>query len=357
MARKRRRYIKKKSAKTGLPPGSLVLVGDEQEEKVKISVVRYSESSVESVESCMPEQCGTVPGQITWVRVCGLKDSGVIKNIGDMFGIHPLTMEDIMNTDHLPKMNNFGEYIFIILKSLHEDNPGDGEVDSQQVNVILGRDYVISFQEKDDDLFKPIMYRLKTETARFHDLGTGYLAYALIDVVVDNYFEVLEKIDNAIYSLEEVTSSQYDEGTLQTIRALRREVITVRRAAWPLREVISNLQKRETNLIKESSSVYLSDVYDHVVQIIDTTETFREILSNIFDIFLTGISNRINAVMKVLASIATIIMPMTLVTGLYGMNFKFMPELRWKFGYPMAISLMIFFAVTMFLTFKKNKWL
>ncbi|HOX28565.1 MAG TPA: magnesium/cobalt transporter CorA [bacterium] len=371
------RLRKKRAGKEGLPPGTLVHIGRDRDFKVSMTVTRYDASGVMTTPAGTAEEC--LPGsdgRLTWVNVNGVHDAEIIKSLGKAFGIHALALEDIMDTDHSPKMDNYGNYIFIEMKSIDHapkncdgsktvceaEDPRDavrgiGDIVSNQVCLILGPDYVISFLETEDDFWKPIRDRLSADTNTFATSGAGYLAYALMDLVVDHYFTSLERIDEEIYELEETTASAYDTTHLKLIQRLRREVIFVRRAAWPLREVISVLQKRETPLISPSTAVYLNDLYDHVVQIIDTTETFREVLSNIFDIFLTSNSNRINEIMKVLAVIATGILPLTLITGLYGMNFDFMPELHWRWGYPMAVVLMLTIGITMVIVFKKRRWI
>lgn len=351
------RHIKKRSKKTGLPPGALVHIGEPSLENVRITVTRYSETEcvkkeVKTLDDCAP----SVDGRITWISVAGVQEAEIIRKIGECFHIHPLILEDIMNTDQMTKMNRFGDHVFVVMKSFLDGKPGEEGIRSQQVSFVLGSNYILSFQEMPEDLFTPVRGRLEVDTAQFWKMGAGYLAYCLMDIAIDNYFSVLEKLDDAIYELEELTTSEFGEDALKRIKTCRRNVIAVRRAAWPLREVISSLWKRESGFVTEAASVYFSDIYDHVVHVIDTTETFREVLSNIFDIYLTSISNRINAVMKVLAAIATIILPMTLVTGLYGMNFEHMPELKWQYGYPMSLGIMFAIAAGMLAYFKKMKW-
>lgn len=352
------KHNRKRSKKTGLPPGSLVHIGAQRTQATKVTVARYDENGCEeatldSLDKFSPEK----DSRFTWINVSGVHEPEVMKMVGDIFHIHPLTLEDIMNTDHITKLNDFDDYLFIVMKTFCEEAGHCGEMKQEQVSLLLGRNYLISFQESATGIFDPIRKRLRAEHATFTKIGPGYLAYCLMDIIIDIYFETLERIDDAIYELEEITTSQHNEESMKRIQSLRRETILVRRAAWPLREVINSLQRRENGLISEATRVYLSDIYDHVVQVIDTTETFREILSNIFDIYLTGISNRMNSVMKMLAIIATAIMPMTLITGLYGMNFENMPELKWRFGYPVALTAMAVIATTMILIFKKKKWI
>jgi magnesium transporter len=353
---------KKRSKKTGMAPGSLVYVGDMIPDKIKITVTRYSETDFHEIEAKTIEEClPDTDGHITWIDVVGVNEPETIRRIGEKFNIHALTLEDIMDTDHRPKMDDHDEYLFIILKHFSCGNMCDmnnqDELDDLQVSFLLGSNYLISFQEADDNLFGPIRERLRAGVAKFWQMGAGYLAYSLMDIAVDNYFTILEKLDEAINVLEETAATSYDTETMRHIQTLRRRVISVRRAAWPLREVISRLERSETHLIAESSNIYFKDLYDHIIQIMDTSETFREILSNIFDIYLSSVNNKMNEIMKMLTIIATIMMPMTFVAGLYGMNFKYMPELSKHWGYPMALCIMISIAGGMLVFFRKKKWL
>lgn len=352
------RHMKRRAKKTGLPPGSLTHVGEAVVGAAKITVTRYSEDKFEVFEAKGAKECRPHPegGSVTWVNVAGVHDPEIIHAIGTAFKLHPLTMEDIMNTDHLTKIDFIENYIFLVLKNIVCNHGSKDSSVSQQVSLVLGPGWAISFQETDEDLYGPLRNLLKADRATFAKYGAGYLLYRLIDIVVDDYYCSLEKIDEEIYMLEEDTTSRYHEGHMQKIQGLRRQVVVVRRAAWPLREVISMLQKRESSLIAESNSIYFADIYDHVVQVIDTTETFREVLSNVFDIYLTYVSNGINEVMKVLTIIATIMMPLTFIAGVYGMNFKNMPEISWRYGYPAALIAMAAVAISMLLFFRKKKW-
>lgn len=351
------KHRKKRSKKSGLPPGTLLHIGEQNAERVKITLTRfsetqYNESEAKTVEECLP----TGDGQITWITVHGVHDAEVILKIGEQLRIHPLNQEDIMNTDHRPKLEDHGEYLFIVFKQFEIVTEKPIDVTARQVSLILGKDYVVAFLELTEDVFSPVRERFRTNLERYVKMGAGYLAYCLIDVIVDNYFTILERFDDEIDVMEEKSSSEHITGALQELQSLRREIISVRRGVWPLREVISAIQKRESPLIAESAAVYYSDIYDHVIQVMDTTETFREILSNIFDIYLSSINNRMNEIMKVLTIIATVMLPLTFVVGLYGMNFKYMPELKTHWGYPAVLFFMAAIATTMLTIFKKKKW-
>jgi magnesium transporter len=265
-------------------------------------------------------------------------------------------LEDILNSDQRPKVDDFGDYLFIILKMLHHDEKTN-EVIAKQISLILGDSYVISLHECEEDFFAHLRPRLNTEGSRIRREKADYLAYALLDLIVDHYFLVLEQLGEVVEDLEEELVTDPGPATLNKIYHLKRDTILIRRAIWPLREVVSKLEKSDSPLIKESTVLYLRDVYDHVTIIMDSIETYRDILSGILDIYLSSISNRLNEVMKVLTIIATIFIPLTFIAGVYGMNFKNMPELEYHWGYHACLLGMILIAGGMLVFFKKKGWL
>ena len=348
----------KRSKKAGLPPGTLVHIGKKKTEKVKITVIDYDEKNfwekdVKTVEECFPFKDKPT---VTWINIDGIHDVEIIEKIGKHFGVHPLLLEDIMNSEQRPKMEDFEEYIFIVLKMLRYDEKQD-EIKSEQVSLILGSNFIVSFQEMEGDVFNLVRERIRNEKGRIRKMKADYLAYTLIDAVIDNYFIILEKTGEKIGDMEDELVTNPTPGTLQTIHNLKREMIFLRKSVWPLREVINGMQKAESPLIKESTGIYLRDVYDHTIQVIDTIETFRDMISGMLDIYLSSISNKMNEVMKVLTIIATIFIPLTFVAGLYGMNFKYMPELEWHFGYFAILLLMIIIGISMVFYFRRKKWL
>jgi magnesium transporter len=350
--------ITKRSEKRGLPPGTLVHVGEKKAEEVKISIIDYDEAHVEEKEAKNVEECFPFKDKptVTWINIDGLHEVKIIEQLGEHFGLHPLLLEDILHTDQRPKMEDFGAYIFFVLKMLYHDGAAD-EITAEQVSLILGSNFVISFQEREGDVFNFVRERIKTKKGRIRKAGADYLAYALIDAIVDNYFIVLEKIGEKIEEIEEELVTNPVPETLQTIHSLKRGMIFLRKSVWPLREVISTLERAESPLIQETTGIYLRDVYDHTIQVIDTIETFRDMISGMLDIYLSSISNKMNEVMKVLTIIATIFIPLTFIAGIYGMNFQYMPELGWRWGYPLVWLVMSTILVTMVVYFRRKKWM
>ena len=353
------RLTKQRSKKAGLPPGSLVHIGEKKGDRTKVAILDYDEAHVQEKEVETIEECFIFKDQptVTWIDVDRIDHVETIEKLGECYGLHPLVLEDILNTDQRPKMEEYDSYSFIVLKMLYYRDQS-GQVDAEQVSLILGKNFVLSFQEgKEGDVFGPLRDRIRSGKGRIRKMGADYLAYAMIDAIVDHYFIILEKLGERIESLEEALVAQPTTGTLKEIHSLKREMIFLRKAVWPLREVISSLTRGESPLIQESTRIYLRDVYDHTIQVIDTIETFRDIVSGMLDIYLSSVSNRLNAVMKVLTIIATVFMPLTFLAGVYGMNFKHMPELEWTWGYPALWLVMIAIGVVMLVYFRKKKWL
>ena len=344
--------------KVGLPPGTLVHVGEKKTEKVKITIIdydvkNYQEKEVERIEECFLFKDKPT---VTWINIDGLQEINIVEKIGAHFGIHPLILEDILHTGQRPKGEDLGDYLFIVLKMIYHDENED-EIIGEQVSLILGQNYVISFQEREGDIFNPIRERIRNSKGRIRKGGADYLAYALVDAVVDHYFVILEKLGERIESLEEELVTNPTPETLQIIHKLKRNLIFLRKSVWPLREVINALERGESPLITNSTGIYLRDVYDHTIQVIDTIETFRDMVSGMLDIYLSSVSNRMNEVMKVLTIMATIFIPLTFIAGIYGMNFKFMPELEWHWGYPTALIVMLGVVGFMVMYFRRKRWL
>ena len=347
----------KRSKKTGLPAGSLIHVGKAGED-VHINVIDYDEKTLEETEVKTVEECIPFKDKktVTWINVCGLSQTDVLERLGKVFGLHPLVMEDILNTEQRPKMEDFGDYVYIVLRMLRRDG-GQDKISAEQVSLILGSNFVISFQETEGDVFDPIRERIRSGKGRLRAAGTDHLAYALIDIIVDNYFVILETLGEKIETLEENLMARPTPKTLHELYGLKRSMIFLRKSVWPLREVVSGLQRTDSPLIEATTGIYLRDVYDHTIQVIDTIETFRDMLSGLLDIYLSSISNRMNEVMKILTVISTIFIPLTFITGIYGMNFRYLPELEWHWGYPAVLAIMFVIVVCMLIFFRRKRWL
>ena len=347
----------KKASKFGTPPGTLIHIGKQKMENVHISVIDYNETTIDEREVSSVEECKryTETSTVTWINIDGIHDPVVMEDFGKYFGLHSLLLEDIMNTNQRPKVEDYGSYIYFVLKMIYLEN---GErICDEQVSIILGKNYVITFQERTGDVFNTIRQRLRNGKGRIRKSNADYLAYALVDSIIDHYFVILEKVGDSLEDLEEEVVQNPTTQTLQNIHRMKRKMIGLRKSVWPLREVISFMERSETDLIDPSIDIYLRDVYDHTIQVIDTLESYRDMVSGLLDIYLSSISNKMNEVMKVLTIIATIFIPLTFLAGIYGMNFAFMPELQWKYGYFAVLFVMLVIFIGMIRYFKKRKWL
>jgi len=313
----------------------------------------FDEKETKTVDECFPLRAKPA---INWINIDGVHKLDAIEKVGKYLKVHPLVLEDIMHTGQRPKMEDFDDYLFVVLKMLQYDDETK-ETKTEQVSLILSTNCVVSFQENEGDVFDIIRDRIRTDRGRTRKMGADYLAYSLIDAIVDNYFLVLEKIGEQIEDIEEDLIKNPTPAVLHTIHRLKRELIYLRKSVWPLREVISRLERWESPLIDKGIEIYLRDVYDHTIQVIDSLETFRDMLSGMLDIYLSSVSNRMNEVMKVLTIIATIFIPLTLITGIYGMNFRYMPELNSPWGYPIVYVAMLVVSGIMLMYFRRKKWL
>jgi len=352
------RFHKKRSVKAGLPPGSLVHIGEPSQEKVHISVLGYSqdgvkESHFEQVDRYLEHPCDSA---VVWVNVEGVHDVELIRSLGEKHNFHPLVLEDIVNTVQRPKIEDYGDYLFIVVKMLRPTE--EGSFSSEQLSIILGPDYLFTFQEGiEGDVFNPVRDRIRSGKGKICGMGADYLAYSLIDAIVDGYFSVLEVFGERIVDVEEELTLTPDQKSLHQIIIMKKEIIYLRKSVWPLREAISFMERGDSNLLHDSTRLYFRDVYDHTVQVIDTVETYRDLLSGMLDLYLSSISNRTNEVMKFLTVVGTIFLPLTFLVGVYGMNFKHMPELEWPNGYFILWGLMIAMALLMVVYFRKKRWL
>lgn len=353
-----RKLVKTGSKRAGSAPGTLVHVGEKRSEQAKISLLDYdlshlAEKSLDAIEDAFPLKDEPT---CTWINIDGLHDIELIEKIGRHFQIHPLTLEDIVNTGQRPKLEPYDQYLYIVLKMLHYQDD-TGEVKAEQISLVLGERFLISFQEVEGDVFAMVRDRIRKGRGRIRRGGCDYLAYALMDAIVDHYFVILEKTGERMESLEESLLGEPRSETLQAIHDMKREMIFMRKQVWPLRELVNGLAKAESDLIQEGCGLFFRDVYDHTVQIIDTIESYRDLLSGMIDLYLSTISNRMNEVMKVLTIIATIFIPITFVAGIYGMNFDFIPELKWRWGYAGFWGVVILITGSMLFFFRRKKWL
>ena len=353
-----RRYIKKTSNKAGLPPGTLIHIGDKRTESIHITLMDYDETQLQEKAVADIEEVFPLKDKpaVTWINISGIHEMDLMERIGKHFEIHPLTLEDIVNTAQRPKMDDFDHYVYVVMKMLSFNKERD-EVHSKQISLVLGPNFIISFQEQQGDVFDSVRERIRKSGSRIRKSGPDYLAYSLIDALVDNYFLVLERFGEKMEILEEKLIYNAGSVILESIHHMKHEMIFLRKRVWPLREVVSSLARGELSLIQPSTNIYLRDVYDHTIQVIDTIESFRDVLVGMLDIYLSMASNRMNEVMKVLTIIATIFIPLTFLAGVYGMNFKYMPELEWRWGYFAAWGVMVAVFVLMLFYFKRKKWL
>jgi magnesium transporter len=354
-----RRLTHKRSRKSGLPPGTPVHIGERKAGAPRVSLVYYDgeqlvEEGVTDVSTC--QTWLSRPG-VTWINIEGVHQIDLLEQVGAVFGLHPLVLEDIANTGQRPKVEDYGGYLYVVLRmlSLHAATQ---EVVGEQVSLVLGPNFVISFQEGiAGDAFDPIRGRLRTSKGRVRREGADYLVYSLIDAIVDGYFVLLEKLGEQIELLDERMLINRAREVARTIHLLKREMIWLRKAVWPLREMVSTLQRAESPLVRASTAVYLKDVYDHTIEVIDTVETYRDVLSGMLENNLSLLTTRLNEVMKVLTVISTIFIPLTFIVGIYGMNFRHMPELEWRWGYPLVMLGMAGIAVALYFYFRRKKWL
>ncbi len=349
--------VKKARLKAGQHPGNLEFVGTKSGVAAKISVIRYDQNSLqEKVEAQIGNLAIDLPSSgVLWIDVRGVQQD-VLRHLGSKFNLHPLLLEDILDMDHRPKLDDYGDYLYIVLHDIRYEGDS-GAITLEQVNLILGPNYLISISDGERDIFEPVKKRLKNCVGNIRSLGADYLAYSLVDLVVDNYFVALEELGERIELVETSLISNPVTQALDAINGLKRSMLRIRKSLWPLREIINSLDKGDSKLVSVHIGIYLRDVYDHTIQVMDTIETYRDMLSGMLDIYLSSVSNRTNEIMKVLTIISTIFIPLTFIVGLYGMNFKNMPELDWAWGYYAVWGLMLLITLCLVIYFKRKKWI
>jgi len=345
--------------KSGLPPGSLVHVGELKDFHARISLVDYNTEhfesrSVENIPELLPYRRDKQT--VTWVNIEGIHDVAVIDALGQSFGIHPLVLEDIMNTHQRPKVEEYEDALYIVIKRPLFDRE-DLAVDYEQISMLVLDGIVFTFREYIDGLFDPVVRRLRESKGRFRSFGYDYLAYALLDVVVDQFFLFQDAMDLVFEELEDELMTEPTPETLKTIQRIKRQMIFLRRGVSPLREMLGELLRSETPLIQERTKIYLRDVYDHAIRVTEAMESYRDLIAGMLDIYLSSVSNKLNETMKVLTVFSTIFIPLTFITGIYGMNFDFMPELKWKWAYPTLWLTFFVVAGGLLVYFRRKRWL
>ncbi len=347
------------SEKSGLPPGSLIHVGDVLETVTRMSVIDYSkekieEKKIQSVDEILKYKDSDT---VTLVIIEGLSNVDIVECIGRMFGIHQLVLEDILNTNQRPKFEEYDDYLYIVLKCLLPEDE-QFTVSYEQISLLVFKKFVFLFKEKKDALFQPVLQRIKTSKGSLRNLGADYLTYMILDIIVDQNFNLIDSLDEEITSLEDsLLASEPTQEILNKIQMLKREILSIRRHVSPIRELLAGMLHSESELINEKTHIYLRDVSDHAVRVIESIESYREILAGLLDIYLSSISNKMNEVMKVLTVFASIFIPLTFLVGIYGMNFEYMPELKWKWAYPVLWTAFITIPVVLLVYFKRKKWI
>lgn len=352
------RYDGHGSKPPGAAPGTVMYIGDERTEPVVVTHIHYDVGAAGELARVRAEECKPPqqPAGVSWYTIDGVHDAEVLRVIGAHFNLHPLVLEDIANTRQRPKLEDFDDYIFIAMKMITFD--GDArELRAEHVSFIVGHGYVLSFLENEGDVFEPVRQRIRSGKGRIRKQKSDYLTYALMDAIIDNYFAVLEELSEQIDEVEEEVVECPTIKTLKTVHDLKRELIFLRRSVWPMREVVNSLLRDDSSLVCDDTKVFLRDLYDHTIHAIDTVETLRDIVAGMLDVYLSSVSNKLNQVMKVLTVMSSIFIPLTFVAGVYGMNFQYMPELQWRYGYPVVMVGMLAVALGLLAVFRKKEWI
>jgi len=352
------RLVRRRVTRPGASPGTLVHAGPPQVESVRIDLMAYGpegcrEAQLSEVGEGFPFPPG--PG-VSWLNIEGLHEVEIVREVGERLAIHPLILEDIVNTWQRPKIEEHADYLYIVLPMLSVD-PDSGTIRDEQLSLILGPDYVVTFQERHGDSFDAVRERIRSEGARIRGYGADFLAYALVDSVVDHYFTVLETVGDATERVELEVMQNPTRDTMHRLHGLKREMLVLRRAVWPVRDMVNALLRSESALIDPQTRVFVKDVYDHTVRVIDTVEILRDVVGGMIDLYLSSISHRANEVMKTLTVMASIFIPLTFIAGVYGMNFAYMPELEQPWAYPTLLGLMGAIVVGMLWHFKRKGWI
>lgn len=358
MAKTKKKHTKVQNKKVGQAPGSMIYTGKKNEQKLFIESFNYNKETYQEKELLNVEEAFgyKISSPVSWLNINGLNHVEQIEKIGVHYDIHPLVLEDVVNTAQRPKIDEYEDYLFIVLKMLYYDDTE--KLVSEQVSFILGKNYVITLQESEGDVFDNVRARIRHGKGRIRTMESDYLLYALIDAIVDNYFVVIETLGNKIEDLEsDVFDGIQEDNITKQIQDLKREILRVRRAIFPLREVISRIERHESPLINAKTTAFFRDIYDHIIQVTENIDIYREMVWSLMDMYMTTISNKMNEVMKVLTIMASIFIPLTFFAGIYGMNFDYIPELKFKYSYFILWGIFIIIVVGMVMYFRRKKWL
>ena len=342
----------------GLRPGALVHIGERKVDKIRLELIEFDKDNIIENKDASIEECleSKRKSNVSWVNIIGIHDAEIIEKFGTMFGLHALHQSNIMNTELRPSIEIYDEYIHLILKMPHFSDD-KGKIEMEQVSLVIAHDHLLSFQEIEQDFFDQIRKRLRENVGTIRNRTTDYLAYTLVDAIVDSYFVILEKIGDITENLEDELMTNPGPKTLQTLQMLKRQMILLRKSVWPAREVIDSFQRSHTALVHDETKTYLKDTYNHIVQVIDTIEGLRDVIGGMVDTYLSSVSNKMNEVMKTLTVIASIFIPITFIAGIYGTNFRYVPELEWEGSYFVMIGVMVIIVILMMSWFRRKNWI
>ncbi|PLY02235.1 MAG: magnesium and cobalt transport protein CorA [Desulfuromonas sp.] len=349
---------KQPSKQVGLPPGSLVHVGEIRVEQPVLSLIQYDENNFSRQDDVTLEQCLNINTEtgVNWINLCGIHDIELLRTLGERFDIHPLALEDVLNTTHRPKTEVYDHYLLVILKMISFSH-AEQRIDIEQMSFVVGQNLLLSFQERQGDVFDAVRDRLQRANGRIRSRGADYLLYTLLDSIVDHYFHVLEHLDERLANFEQELISESAVDSMNQIHYFSKELLQLRKAVWPLRDLVVQMQNDDSGLIRESTDLFLRDLYDHAIQAIDSVDALRDTASSLLNLHMSISGNRMNEVMKVLTIMASIFIPLTFIAGIYGMNFEHMPELATQWGYPLVLLLMLGCVIGMVIFFKRKRWL
>src|SRR5680860_55391 len=366
MAKRKRHLLRRPESTKALNqiPGTVTYIGRKESAETKLDVIDYNKENFERYESTHPEDAFKFenPDKVSWINIDGLSNTLEIEKLGKYYELHPLLLEDISNTNQRPKIDEYPGYIFMVVKMLyfpkHSSDKNINNLVIEHISLVMGKDYILTFQESDGDVFEGVRDRITNNKGRIRSNGADYLLFCLLDAIIDNYFEVIDNISEKIETLEEkLFQTQANDEITFEIQELKRTILRIRRAVFPLREVLSRLEKLGNNLIEDKTRNYFRDLYDHIIQVSENIDIYREMTRGLMEMYMTTISNRMNEVMKVLTIIATIFIPLTFIAGVYGMNFEYIPELQWKYSYFVLWGIMIFIFLSMIYYFRRKRWI